>query len=124
MKKLLIATLFLAAPGLSMADDSRMLELYKCKLKEGKTMEEVQANNVKWLANTRKQAGTDDINSYALEPQVGDLDHFMFIDSYPDLVTWAKADSAEETEESKAIDDAFEALMDCDKNRLYKSTKH
>ena len=124
MKKFVFSIIFFAAPGLCFADDTRILEIYQCKLKDGKTMEEVQANNVRWLANTRKNAGNDTINSYALEPQVGDLDHFVFIDSYPDLTTWAAAESADETDESKAINDAFEELMDCEKNRLYKSTKH
>ena len=124
MKKLLITILLLALPGLCLADDSRTAVIFKCKLKDGKKMEEVQANNVRWLANARKNGGSEEINSYALEPQIGELDHFMFIDSYPDLATWAKAQSAEETEESKAINAAFDELMDCEKNRMYKSTKH
>ena len=124
MKKIMAAIVFLAASGIAMADDTRTLEIYKCKLKEGVKMEDVRANNVRWLANTRKNAGTDEINSYALQPKVGDLDHFMFIDAYPDLATWAKAESADDTDESKAIEAAFNDMMDCDKNRLYESTKH
>jgi hypothetical protein len=124
MKKLMAAIVFLAACGTAVADDTRMLEIYKCKLKDGMKMEDVRATNVRWLVNTRKNAGSDDINSYALQPKVGDLDHFMFIDSYPDLATWAKAESAGDTDESKAIEAAFNELMDCDKNRLYESTKH
>jgi hypothetical protein len=124
MKKLLIIILLLALPGLCLADDSNTVVIFKCKLHDGKKMEEVQANNVRWLANARKNGGSEEINSYALEPQIGELDHFVFIDSYPDLATWAKAQSAEETEESKAINAAFEELMECEKNRMYKSTKH
>ena len=124
MKKLLITILLLNVPGLCLADDSRIAVIFKCKLNDGKEMEEVQANNVRWLANARKTGGSEEINSYALEPQIGELNHFMFIDSYPDLATWAKAQSAEETEESKAINAAFEELMECEKNRMYKSTKH
>jgi hypothetical protein len=115
---------FLAASGTALADDTRLLEIYKCKMKDGVKMEQVKANNVRWLANTRKIAGTDDINSYALQPKVGDFDHFIFIDSYPDLATWAKSESAGDTEESKAINAAFDEMLDCEKNRLYESTKH
>ena len=124
MKKLMAAIVFLAASGAATADDTRLLEIYKCKLKDGVKMEDVRANNVRWLANTRTNAGTDDINSYALQPKVGDLGHFMFIDVYPDMMTWAKAESAGDTEESKAIEAAFNEMLDCDKNRLYESTKH
>ena len=124
MKKLTIAILLLAFSGLCIADDSHTVVMFKCKLKDGKEMEEVRANNVRWLANARKSGESEGINSYALEPQIGELDHFLFIDSYPDLATWAKAQAAEETEESKAINAAFDELMDCEKNRMYKSTKH
>lgn len=124
MKKLLAVIVFLAASGTALADDTRLVEVYKCKMKDGVKMEQVKANNVRWLANTRKNAGTDDINSYALQPKVGDFGHFIFIDSYPDLATWAKAESADDTEESKAINAAFDEMLDCEKNRLYESTKH
>lgn len=113
-------------PGIALAaeNDSRIAETYQCDLKDGKTMDEVQAVNVRWLANTRKQAGTDGVNSYAFEPIVGDQTKFVFIDSYPDLAAWAAAKSADDTEEGKAIEAAFGELMDCEKNRLWKTTKH
>ena len=125
MKKIFLTAVICMVPGICLAasGDERIAEMYMCELKEGKTMEEVQANNVKWLANTRKQAGNEEIRSYALEPMVGDLSHFYFIDSYPDLATWSAAKAAE-TDEGQAIEDAFNELMECTKNRLYKSTQH
>ena len=125
MKKIIFTTLVCMMPGICLAasGDERIAEMYMCELKEGKTMEQVQANNLKWLANTRKQAGSEDIQSYALEPLVGDLSHFYFIDSYPDLATWSAAKAAE-SEEGQAIEDAFNELMECSKNRLYKGTQH
>ena len=126
MKKIFWILLLMIVPGISLAADnaSRIAETYQCDMKEGKTMEEIQAVNVRWLANARKQAGTDSVNSYAFEPIVGDQTKFVFIDSYPDLAAWAAAKSADQTEEGKAIEAAFADLMDCEKNRLYKSTKH
>ena len=125
MKKIIFTTLVCMMPGICLAasGDERIAEMYMCELKEGKTMEQVQANNLKWLANTRKQAGSEDIQSYALEPLVGDLSHFYFIDSYPDLATWSAAKAAE-SDEGQAIEDAFNELMECSKNRLYKGTQH
>ena len=126
MKKTVLALAILMLPGLwlAAAGDKRILEIYQCELKEGKTVEEVRTNNERWLVNTRKAAGSDDIRSYHLQPKVGDLTTFVFIDSYPDMATWAAAESAGESEESKAIEAAFEELMDCTKNRLYESTQH
>ena len=126
MKKVLLFTLFLLAPPWCLADnhDTSIVEMWKCSLKDGKTMEEVQAVNKRWLAMTRKVAGTEDINSYSLETVVGDLTIFGFADAYPDMATYAKVKAAEDTEEGEAIDAEFDALMDCSDNRLYKSTRH
>jgi hypothetical protein len=123
MKKILITIALIAAPALALADDARYAETFSCELKDGKKMEEVMANNKRWLANARQAAGTDEINSYSLTPVVGDLSRFVFIDSFPSMAAWAAYKSAEESEESKAIEATFNDLMDCSKNRLYKSTK-
>lgn len=126
MKRFLLALVFCITPGLALAapGETATVEMFHCKLKDGKTMEEVQANNTKWLAHTRKVTGSEDVNSYALTPMVGDLAGFVFADVYPTAAAWATAKSAEQSDEGQAIDDAFEALMDCTKNRLYKSTEH
>jgi hypothetical protein len=73
---------------------------------------------------TRKEAGSDDVRSYALNTVVGDLTKFVFADTYPNMAAWSAAKSAEESAEGKAIEAAFEALMECEKNRLYESTEH
>jgi hypothetical protein len=126
MRKLVLFTLFLLAPGWALADnhDTAIVEMWKCTLKDGKTMEEVQAVNKRWLAMTRKVAGSDEVNSYSLQTLVGDLTIFGFADSYPDMATYAKVKAAEDTEEGEAIDAAFEELTECSDNRLYKSTRH
>jgi hypothetical protein len=125
MKKILLLAVFLLAPGWALADDhTAIVEMWKCKLKDGKTMEEAQAVNKRWLAMTRKVAGTDDINSYSLETIVGDLTIFGWVDAYPDMATYAKVKAADDTDESKAIEAAFNDLTECTDNRLYTSTKH
>ena len=126
MRKIILAVVFCMAPGILLADsgDTRTVEMWQCELKEGKTMKEVQANNVKWLAHTRKTAGSEEVHSYALQAVVGDLSKFVFVDSYPDMATWSAGKSAEQSDEGKAIEAAFEELMDCTKTRLYKATQH
>ena len=126
MKRFLLAIVFCVAPGLALADagDTATVELFQCELKEGKTMEEVKANNTRWLAHTRKVTGSEDVNSYAMSPMVGDLTKFMFADVYPTAAAWATAKSAAESDEGQAIEDAFNELMDCTRNMLYESTQH
>lgn len=122
MKKLLLAAVFLLAPGFCLADDHEaIVEFWKCELKEGKKMEDVEANNSKWLAMARKTTGSDEIESYMLNAVVGDQTKFMFADIFPDMATWSKYKSADDTEEGEAIEAAFDEMMDCADNRLYKS---
>ncbi|MEE4293447.1 MAG: hypothetical protein V2I79_05685 [Xanthomonadales bacterium] len=123
MKKAILAIAFLVAPALSMADDhTAVVEFWKCELNDGVKMEDVEATNDKWLALTRKTAGTEDVNSYVLTAVVGSQETFMFVDAYPDMVAWAKAKDAE-SEESEAIDAMFAEQMECEENRLYKSKR-
>jgi len=125
MKKLIWTLVLCLSPVFCLADsgDTRTIEMWQCELKDGKTMDEVRANNSKWLALTRKQAGSDSVNSFALQSVVGDLTKFLFVDSYPDMATWSAAKSAK-SDEGKAIEAAFNELMECTKNRLYESTQH
>ncbi len=125
MKKVLILALLLIIPGIGMADNHGevVVEMWKCELKDGKEMKDVEATNQKWLAMTRKTTGSEDVQSFMMNPVVGTLTKFVFADVYPDMATWAKVKSAEETEEGQAIEASFNDLMDCTDNRLYESKR-
>ena len=125
MRRMILAAIFCFTPliGLADAGDVRTVEMWQCELKEGQKMEDVIANNTKWLAMTRKEAASDDVRSYALSTVVGDQSKFVFVDTFPNLAAWSAAKSAE-SEEGKAIEATFDELMDCTKNRLFKSTEH
>jgi len=126
MRRMILAAIFCFTPliGLADAGDVRIVEMWQCELKEGQKMEDVKANNTKWLALTRKEAASDDVRSYALSTVVGDLTKFVFVDTFPDMAAWSAAKSAAESDEGKAIEAAFENLMECTKNRLFESTEH
>jgi len=125
MRRMILAAIFCFTPliGLADAGDVRIVEMWQCELKEGQKMEDVKANNTKWLAMTRKEAASDDVRSYALSTIVGDQSKFVFVDTFPNLAAWSAAKSAE-SEEGKAIVATFNELMECTKNRLFKSTEH
>ena len=125
MRRIILAFVFCFTPLICLANagDVRIVEMWQCELKDGQKMEDVKANNTKWLAVTRKEAASDDVRSYALSTIVGDQSKFVFVDTFPNLAAWSAAKSAE-SEEGKAIEAAFENLMECTKNRLYEGTEH
>jgi hypothetical protein len=124
MKKLILAGVFCLAPTLGLADtgDTRVLEVWDCTIKEGKTVEEVTAHNANWLAMARSVNA--EVNSFGLESMVGETEVFMFVDSYPDLAAWGAVKVAMDSEQGAAIEDGFAEMLDCTSNRLFKSTQH
>ena len=118
MKKLmtiLLASILLCASGLALADP--VSEVWNCKLNEGKTAEDAQAVNGKWLAWARKVGGSDAITSSFATPVVGDTG-FLWVDTYPDLVTWAKVSEASNSDDYP-MGGAFEEIQTCTGNRLW-----
>jgi len=49
-----------------------------------------------------------------------DLELHSFVDSYPDLATWASAKDVLDSDGADEIDDIFEDVMECKENRLWK----
>jgi hypothetical protein len=126
MTRIILVVMFCFTPFMVLADagDTRVIEMWNCELKEGKKMDDLKANNTKWLARARQMAGNDGVNSYAMSPIVGDQTGFIFVDTFTDMATWSAVKSAESSPESAAIDTAFDELMECKENRLLKSTQH
>ena len=119
-KKILLATVTSVFVLLSAAASADMVaNVYTCKLKEGKTTEDAHAVNGEWLKWARATAGTDDIRSSFTTAIVGDLDGFMWVDTYPDLAAWAKVNGADLDEENPELSEALDELADCGSNRLY-----
>ncbi|MDH4056228.1 MAG: hypothetical protein OEW73_10530 [Gammaproteobacteria bacterium] len=94
-------------------------EVFTCKLHDGKTMEDAKAVNKVWLAWMRANVA-EEITSTAATAVVGDSDTFMYVDTYPNLETWAKGKAARETDEGAAVESGFDAVMKCPANRLWK----
>jgi hypothetical protein len=94
---------------------------YTCEVKEGKKAEDVQAINSKWLkwvhANVSK-----DIKSSVGSPIVGNQEIFIFVDTYPDLNTWATVQTALDSPAAKELENIFEDVSSCSENKLWKFT--
>jgi len=111
----LLAVAFLYA-GAASADSYR--EVWQCKAEEGKTVEDIQAVNSTWLAWMRKNVDKG-ISSAILTAVVGNLEGFMFVDTYPTLDAWSEGRGAQEDNEEMAeIQEAFNEVMMCKENSL------
>ena len=92
---------------------------YTCKLKEGKTTEQVQAINSKWLKWVNKNVNKD-ITTSVGTAIVGKQDMFLFVDTYPDLTVWAETQTVLDTDAAIELKDIFEEVLTCSENRLWK----
>jgi hypothetical protein len=102
------------------SDESRVVNLWQCKLKDEKTIADVHAANGKWVVYVNAQVEGADIHSYVLQTVVGASNSFLYADSYPSLAAW-DAVSAIETDEMKAIQKGLDEAADCASNTLHKS---
>ena len=117
MKKLTVICLTAVLLSISsFAAADTVSQVWHCKLKEGKTQEDAQAINGKWLKWAREVTGSDEVTSSYVRTAVGDTGGLMWVDSFPDFATWAKMMDADDNEELNA---AFNELQTCSGNRLY-----
>lgn len=121
MKKFISAALFAAAAAVAssplLADD--YVAAYTCKLNEGKEVEDVLTANSAWLKWVRANVN-ENITSHVGTAVVGPFDMFLFIDSYPDLATWAAAVTALDTEAPDEIEAGLDAAAKCSENDLWR----
>jgi hypothetical protein len=116
----IVASLLLGVSGIAAADPVTMV--WTCTLNDGVTAEKSQAVGKKWVALVRKMTGNDEITSSWVTAVVGEMGHFMWVDTYPSLEVWAAVQTAwANAEEAAAIEEELEANETCSKNRLYRS---
>jgi len=121
MKKplaIIASTAALAAFSHGLMADS-VVSVYQCELKEGKTQEELQSLNGQWLKWVKENV-SDEIESSVGTAIVGDLDVFIFADTYPDLNTWAAAQTALDGESASHLENLFDETSECTESRLWK----
>ena len=115
-----VASLLIGMGGAAFADPVTMV--WTCKLNDGVTEEQSQATGKKWVALVRKMTGNDEITSSWVTAVVGEMGHFMWVDTYPSLEVWAAVQTAwANSKEAAALEEELEANETCKKNRLYRS---
>ncbi len=104
--------------------DSHYREVFTCKVKEGKTLDDVRAANSKWVKFMNVNVDGGGISSHIITNVVGNATpgDFGYVDAFPTLESWAAAKSATEgDEEGEAIDAELGEVADCSENRLYEA---
>ncbi len=117
MLSTLVAVMFAFISHSIFADS--IVATFTCKLKDGKKKEDVQAVNSKWLKYVTENISKDITSSFGTAV-VGNQDIFMFVDTYPDLETWAKTQTSLNSEEGSGIEGMFEDVSHCSENRLWR----
>lgn len=120
LSKVLILLALLGFAAAASADE-RILEVWTCTTKDGKTLDDVHMANGKWVKYMNAKIAGGDIISYVLRPIVGQTTTFLFVDSYPSLASWS-AGKEHESDEMDAIDEGLEAVATCTENTLHNST--
>lgn len=122
MKKLLsvtsVALVSLCLSGIATADS--IAETFTCKVEEGQKIEDVQAKNSIWLKWINEHVDGGGITSAVGTAVVGNSDTFIFVDTYPDLATWAAAKDALDSAAAEELEELFDDVSDCSENRLWK----
>ena len=121
MKLLKSAVLVGAALFLStVASADSVIESWQCELKNDAEFEDVMAINSKWLKWVNDNTEGGEITSSLGRPVVGALTKFLFIDSYPDLATWAATKKVLDSDAAEEVDEMFADVMECKENRLWR----
>jgi hypothetical protein len=120
MKKIaitLVTSVLLALSFSANADPVSVV--FNCKLNDGATKEEAMAVNSKWLKWAREAGGSDEITSSYVSTVIGELGGFMWVDTYPDLATWAKVADIDFDEAQPELAAAFDELTTCSRTSMY-----
>lgn len=103
------------------ASQDRVVEIWHCKVEEGKSMDDVKAANSKWVKHVNATVEGGDISSYILTPVVGKRGGFMYADTFPSMEAWNGTREAMKVGDGPAIDKELEEVADCSSNTLHSS---
>ncbi len=125
MKNLFVVTTLSAAMAFcaTATANTHIEEVWDCTVLEGSTMTQVNAINANWVKYVNKNVKGGGINSRSVTPLVGDMGTFIFVDSFPNLSSWADAKEAMKSSEGQKIEAELEGVSKCTSNRLYTSTQ-
>ena len=117
----LVAALAFGVGAVYADSHERMVMIWKCQLNDGKTMDDVQAANGKWVKHVNAAIDEGEIRSYVLSTVVGDQGTFLYIDSFPDGMAWLAEREAMQTDAGQALEAELNDVANCSHSSLYES---
>jgi len=103
--------------------DTRIIEVWNCKMLDGKTNEQLQSVNTAWQTFMNSKVQGAGVRSSVMTSVVGDLTSFLAADSYPSMASWVEAKAALKTPEGQAAEVAWNSVAPCTSSALYESTE-
>ena len=119
IKMLLLTTAIILSTTASA--DTRIVEVWNCKMLDGKTSEQLQSADKAWLTFMNGKVQGAGVRTYVMNSVVGDYTSFLSVDSYPSMAAWVQAKAALKTPEGQAADAAWGSVAECTSNTLYES---
>jgi len=118
--KILFFAIFIASCSLAHAGS---VEVWNCKLNDGKTFDDLNGVSSAWLAATKSMEGTEEIETYHMYPAVANTadGSFNFVVILPDLGVWGKLAKAYQGSASQKADEAWGEVATCKGNSLWVS---
>jgi hypothetical protein len=117
-RRSICATGLLVCAALAHAD-ARIEVVWTCTLNDGKSLEDVQAVNGKWLKWNRDN-GIGGVTSHVANMVLGgELTTILLIDSYPGWETYAEEAAKYDSPEGEALDAAFAEVVTCPSNTVW-----
>lgn len=120
---LVIVILLLGVSAAYADSHERTVNIWKCKLADGKTEADVQAANALWVKHVNADLDEGEIRSFVLTTMVGNQETFLYIDTFPSGAAWLGSREAMESEEGQAIEKALNEVAKCSHNSLYESER-
>ncbi len=124
MKSLLLLSTFLITFSSITFAEEEIVDIWKCKLKDGKTMKDATESSANWTKFMNANVDGGGIHSYFLWPMVGNQEEFMYFDIYPDLNSWSASVEAIKSEEGSALIKELVSVAECSSNSLYSAKKN
>ena len=120
--RILLFAIFIGSFSLAHA---KSVEVWNCKLNDGKTFDDLNVVSSAWLAATKSMEGTEGIEAFHEYPVVttaGD-GGFNFVVITPDLENWGKLAKAYPGSAAQKADEAWGEVASCKGNSLWASEK-
>jgi len=118
--RILLFAIFIVSCSLAHA---KSVEVWNCKLNDGKTSDDLMAVSSAWLAATKSMEGTEEIEVYHMYPAVANTGDgvFNFVTILPDHEVWGKLAKAYPGSAAQKADESWSEVATCKGNSLWTS---